>query len=130
MRLVLAASLFLVFPARAEDCAELTSEIAMNECAAAAYGTTDAELNRVYRGIMARLAEDEEGRQRLTTAQHAWLAFRDAECAFRTDRSAHGSIHPYLVTSCRDGLSVDRVAQLRGYLTCQEGDLACPVPAP
>jgi len=38
----------------------------------------DAELNRTYKVLSAKLGED--GRQKLKDAQRAWLAFRDAEC--------------------------------------------------
>ena len=111
-------------------CTDQSSQSAMNQCAGAAYEKTDAELNAAYREIMARLASDQQARQRLTAAQRAWIAFRDAECAFATEGSAGGSIYPYLLTTCRDGLTGARLAQLRAYLDCREGDLACPVPAP
>ena len=92
---------------------------------------TDAELNAAYREIIGRLAGDPEARQRLVAAQRAWIAFRDAECAFATASSADGSIYPTCCTrpAC-DGLTGARLAQLHAYLNCQEGDLACPVPAP
>ena len=39
-------------------------------------------------------------------------------------------MYPMLLTICLDRLTAARLAQLRNYLLCEEGDLACPVPAP
>lgn len=130
MRLVLALGVALLCgPAQAQECGDQTSQAAMNECANHAYRTSDAALNAAYREIVARLADDEAGRGRLQAAQRAWLAFRDAECAFATADSADGSIHPYLQATCLDALIQARLGQLKIYLACQEGDLSCPVPA-
>jgi hypothetical protein len=35
-----------------------------------------------------------------------------------------------VVAECRQELTEARTRQLDAYLHCQEGDLACPVPAP
>jgi len=115
--------------AQAQDCSNQPTQMAMNECAGHAYRKTDAALNAAYREIAARLAEDAAGRGRLQAAQRAWIAFRDAECAFATADSADGSIYPYLQTTCLDGLTQARLTQLQAYLVCQEGDLSCSVPA-
>ena len=114
----------------AQDCGGDASQADLNQCADAAFKRTDAELNAAYREIVGRLAGDLEARQRLVAAQRAWLAFRDAECAFATASSADGSIYPMLYAACLDGLTGARQEQLQAYLNCQEGDLSCPVPAP
>ena len=113
---------------QARECGDQTSQAAMSECAGQAYRKSDAALNAAYREIVARLADDEAGRGRLQAAQRAWLAFRDAECAFATADSAGGSIQPYLQATCLDALTKARLTQLRAYLACEEGDLSCPVP--
>jgi len=43
----------------------------------------DARLNQAYRGAMGRLNSRQQGK--LRTAQRAWIAFRDADCAARQD---------------------------------------------
>jgi uncharacterized protein YecT (DUF1311 family) len=114
----------------AQPCGDQSTQLALNRCADAAYGKTDGELNVAYREITTRLAADAEGKRHLVAAQRAWLAFRDAECAFATAASADGSIYPMLRANCLDGLTGARLTQLRRYLDCQEGDLSCPVPRP
>lgn len=34
-----------------------------------------------------------------------------------------------VVSTCLDDLTKTRTETLKGYLSCEEGDLACPVPA-
>ena len=130
MRLLLALGMALLGGAvQAREYGGQTSQAAMSECAGQAYRKSDAALNAAYREIVARLADDEAGRGRLQAAQRAWLAFRDAECAFATAASADGSIHPYLRATCIETLTAARLDQLQAYLACEEGDLSCPVPA-
>jgi hypothetical protein len=42
----------------------------------------DVELNVLYRQITASLNDDEATTELPVAAQRAWVAFRDAECAF------------------------------------------------
>lgn len=129
MRLPLALGLALLCgAAQAQECGDQASQAAMNECAGQAYHKSDAALNAAYREIVARLADDAAGRGRLQAAQRAWLAFRDAECAFATAASADGSIHPYVQATCLEALTESRLQQLQAYLACEEGDPSCPVP--
>jgi uncharacterized protein YecT (DUF1311 family) len=133
MRIFYATSVLIAIApiavALAQDCANATSQMAMNVCADQAYKKTDAELNAVYSQITDRLKHDKEGIELLVNAQKAWLAFRDAECTFATSASAQGSVYPMLVAQCRDGLTSKRIDELKTYLRCEEGDLSCPVPS-
>lgn len=115
--------------ALAQDCANATSQTAMNVCADQAYRKTDAELNAVYRQIIDRLRHDEEATKLLVSAQKSWLTFRDAECTFSTSASVQGSVYPMLVAQCRGGMTSKRIDELKTYLRCEEGDLSCPVPS-
>lgn len=131
MRLVAALGAILLSGfAQAQECGDQASQAAMSECAGRAYRKSDAALNTAYREIVARLADDVAGRGRLQAAQRAWLAFRDAECAFANADSAGGSLYPYLQATCLDALTRTRLQQLQAYLACEEGDLSCPVPPP
>lgn len=78
---------------------------------------------------MKRLADDADGRKLLQVSQRAWIAFRDAECAFQNDHSKDGSIYPLLMGQCLTALTKARAGQLGAYLNCEEGDMSCPVPA-
>ncbi len=113
--------------ASANDCTNNT-QMSMNECAAAAYKKTDAELNRVYQQVKGRLTKNQDTTLLLVAAQKRWVGFRDAECAFTSSSGTGGSIYPLLVTQCRDTLSTRRIEELNSYLHCQEGDMSCPLP--
>ena len=73
-------------------CDAESTQIGMNDCAAREFKAADAALNAVYRQIVARLSGETEARQLLTTAQRAWVVFRDAECKFSASGVQGGSI--------------------------------------
>ncbi len=124
-------SLASVPVAAAQECdREDETQSGMSICAAVDFAASDGRLNAAYGEIMRRLAADQDGRRRLQAAQRAWVAFRDAECAFQTAATTGGSMHPMLVVECRTELTKARVGQLEVYLACAEGDTSCPVPPP
>lgn len=92
------------------------SQAALNQCASAAYQRADADLNRLYRLMTARLSTDDAARKRLVDAQRKWLQFRDAECAFQTIRTVGGSVQPMNVSSCLTDLTRERVTDLHREL--------------
>lgn len=96
---------------------------------AAEFQQADKALNDAYRSIVHRLADDPGAKARLVHAQRAWIAFRDAECDFRSGGVDGGSAAPAVIMVCRTQLTSDRTTRLNTYLNCEEGDLACPVPA-
>jgi uncharacterized protein YecT (DUF1311 family) len=114
----------------AEDCSTLATQSEMNDCAGRNFGAADQELNRVYREVVKRLADDPEGLGKLKAAERTWVAHRDAECAFVAMSVEGGSIYPMILLGCREEMTMDRTATLNGYLACPEGDLSCPLPPP
>lgn len=120
---------FMLSAAHADDCQDAQDQATMNECAAKSYKASDTELNKLYREIEHRLADDPDTRKLLVSAQRAWVAFRDAECAFSASGVAGGSAYPMIQTMCLDELTQKRVEDFRRYLSCEEGDLSCAVPA-
>lgn len=102
----------------------MLSAVLAQPAAAASFKKADAALNATYSELMAQLSG--ASGQKLRVAQRAWLAFRDAECAYQGSAVEGGSAQPMVVSSCMAALTEDRVQQLRGYLSCEEGDLACP----
>lgn len=113
--------------ASAQDCDRNDeSQSGMNICADADYRAADAKLNRAYGEVLKFLGDGAEGKDLLKKSQRAWIAFRDAECTFRTADSAGGSIHPMLYSGCLQELTESRTTQLKAYLDCEEGDLSCP----
>ena len=114
---------------RADDCASSASQTDMNLCEDAALKRADAELNKTYQEILERLKDSQETKQLLVASQRLWVRFRDAECAFTASGVEGGSIYPTILLNCRSTITENRVKELGVYLKCEEGDLACPVPA-
>jgi uncharacterized protein YecT (DUF1311 family) len=111
--------------AHAQDvaCETAADQTTMTICAQLAYQDADGRLNDVYRALRARISEP--GRDKLRTAQRAWLRWRDAQCAFETAGYADGSIHPMLLAMCLAALTQTQADRLAAQLDCEEGDLSC-----
>lgn len=88
----------------------------------------NAELNKLYKEISNRLKDDADTLKALRNAQRAWISFRDAECDFAAINTQGGSIHSMLITTCRNELTQARIKNFNTYLSCEEGDMSCPVP--
>jgi uncharacterized protein YecT (DUF1311 family) len=126
--LVSAVALAALSSAHAEDCQNAASQREMNKCASAAYNKSDAELNAVYKQVTSRLKGDAKQANLLVTAQRAWVAFRDAECAFVSSPTTGGSINAMVEANCLDRVTSARANDLKAYLQCTEGDADCPLP--
>ena len=72
----------------------------------------DARLNRAYRSAMARLAPPQQAR--LRTARRAWIGFRDADCATRSD-PAWGTLSQVDAAFCRLELTAERADHLEAF---------------
>ncbi len=114
--------------AMAQDCAG-TTQTEMNICSNDAFVAADKSLNATYQEIVGRLGDAANVRAKLVASERAWLAFRDAQCAFAASGVDGGSVSPMIVTDCLTSLTLLRQTELASYLTCQDGDLSCPVPA-
>ncbi|HEY4191496.1 MAG TPA: lysozyme inhibitor LprI family protein [Mesorhizobium sp.] len=107
----------------------LMASAALAQSPGADFQKADKALNRNFKQIVTRLSDDPSGKARLVRSQRAWVAFRDAECAFQSSGDDGGSAAPMIVATCRTDLTTQRTKQLRAYLNCEEGDLSCPVPS-
>ena len=105
-------------PAFALDCKTASDQVSLNQCVGQDFKAADADLNAVYGQVAGRLSDAPDVKSLLTAAQRSWVAFRDAECAFRSSGSEGGSIHPMVVLGCRTTLTRKRVADLKAYLSC------------
>lgn len=125
---ILAALLMLAFAwpcaAQPSDCANPTSQAAMNACSNAVAKKADAALNRTYAVVKSRLGPG--GQIRLRDAQRAWLAFRDKECMFESSGADGGSVAPMVADNCFTTLTDQRTHALAGFKVCEEGDVSCP----
>ena len=111
----------------ADHCLD-ASQIEMNVCAYQRYRKADTALNATYRALMAR-SLDPDVRGKLVSAQRAWVSFRDADCAFEASGVEGGSVQPMILNTCLEYVTSQRDKDLKAILTCEEGDLACPIPA-
>ncbi|AZO27475.1 lysozyme inhibitor LprI family protein [Mesorhizobium sp. M1B.F.Ca.ET.045.04.1.1] len=129
-RLFLSASLVLLATAAAawaQECDRSDdSQSMMTICANTDYEAADAKLNAAYKNLVGD--NDEKANKLLQTAQRAWIAFRDAECAYSAADSAGGSIHPMEVSQCLTELTNERTKQLTSGPNCQDGDPSCASP--
>lgn len=121
----------LTLPAAAEeiDCRAPQAQTDMTLCAQADFDAADQRLNALYGEIRQRLTGEDAKLARLREAQRAWIAYRDAECAFRSSAVEGGSAQPMVEAQCRAEKTIGRNAELEAYLDCEEGDMACPLPA-
>jgi uncharacterized protein YecT (DUF1311 family) len=102
--------------ARADECDNPMDQSTMNACAQDAYRKSDAELNALYKKVQSRNKEDGEAGKLLIAAERAWVAFRDAECAFDAAPNTGGSIYPLVYFGCLDRLTRARIDQLNQHL--------------
>jgi uncharacterized protein YecT (DUF1311 family) len=119
---------FAISPAHAagRNCDNATTQLDLDDCAAADYQVADQELNRVYTRLMSQY--DEQNRESLRQAERDWIKFRDSTCTHETAESVGGSMHPMLVDECLTEKTKDRIRDLRKQLHCEEGDLSCNPP--
>lgn len=91
------------------------SQQEMNAKAAESFKKADQELNAVYAKVMANL--DDGAKEHLKKSQRAWVAWRDAEAAFRADAEARGgSLWPLIHEGTRSRLTKERVKGLKELL--------------
>ena len=92
------------------------TQAAMNAQVRAEFEQADAELNKTYEALLAKLP-DAESKQKLKESQRAWLTFRDAEAAFVADQTRGGSITPTIRYETMAELTQQRIKQLKNRLT-------------
>lgn len=91
------------------DCyATAMTQPAINACAAADAAEADRKLNRSYQALLCYLDDDQKAR--LKVVQRAWIAFRDADCAYWS--SGGGSMMPMNEYQCIADLSTQRAKEL------------------
>ena len=114
----------LAAQADAPDCSAPTAQADMSRCAyedfLAANGAQAAVLKSLTQGLAV------PDRQRLRTAQKAWIAWRTAECEFETGGSSGASARELARWSCTAKLTRERSVALDKLASCPEGDIACP----
>jgi uncharacterized protein YecT (DUF1311 family) len=93
-----------------DPCASARTQPEMNVCAKKAFGKADAELNKVYKRIIAKL--NAADRTNLTEAQRAWLKYRDTHCWAERELYHGGSVAPTVEAACLENTTVARTKDL------------------
>ena len=113
-------------PMTEAECASASSQMEMTACATQVFERADAELNALYRQLIAGARETDrspdngvnEGDNRpgeeatLREAQRAWVTYRDAHCRGEGYGERGGSMEPMIVADCLARLTRARIAQL------------------
>ena len=106
--------------AREHHCDQPMAQMDMNACAEIDFERADAELNRVWRALIADVQASDradntggENERRYRAAQRAWIAFRDAECDVAGLEALGGSMEPMLISGCLAQKTRERIAELR-----------------
>ncbi|MCT4712744.1 lysozyme inhibitor LprI family protein [Enterobacteriaceae bacterium H11S18] len=123
---LLIAGLLLSANVLADSCDNETSQAGLNECYGKEYKKQDDLLNQTY-GQAMKLGTDAQKAQ-LKSAQKAWIAFRDADCAFLSSGADGGSVAPMVHAQCMTDKTVERTELLKSTLHCDEGDVSCVFP--
>ena len=102
---------------RGPECPGDAEPAAINACLNRVFTRVDAALNRQWEETLrARAAAAEQ----LRTAQRAWLAYRDAQCASATPAVASADIQASEQTICRTRLTEARTHELADLATMGE----------
>ena len=107
MKFLLLAS-FVLFG----SCAFSQTQVELNESAHKEYLKKDAELNKVYKKLVAKLGASKD-KDLLVKAQRAWIAYRDAHCAYTESSYEGGSMQPLVYSGCMRQVTEERIKQLK-----------------
>ena len=97
---------------RCLDTPEGASTYGQIDCVSAELKIQDLALNAAYRKAAADLTPGQKAK--LTAAQRAWIAFRDADCASMQDE-AWGSLSRVEANLCVLRRTVERTVELEDY---------------
>jgi uncharacterized protein YecT (DUF1311 family) len=96
------------------NCNNAQTQSDINQCAQISYQNADKKLNRVYQQLIPKLSGYRK--QKLITAQQAWVKFKDTSCEFERSRYEGGSIAPTIYFGCLEKTTQQRTQQLQEYL--------------
>ncbi|MGH6636322.1 MAG: lysozyme inhibitor LprI family protein [Gammaproteobacteria bacterium] len=103
------------------------TQLEMNTNACAEYKRADEKLNAVYQQVLREHKDDPLLAAKLKEAQRAWLKFRDAELAAifpaSNEQTEYGSVYPMCNCMELTVLVNQRIEQLSGWLSAEEGDV-------
>jgi len=99
----------------------------MNDEACRKYQQAEAEMNTVYKQVLAEYKSETTFIKKLGAAQRAWLVFRDAhlEALYpEIDKTRYGSVYPMCRCDALSELTRERTKMLKKWITGnKEGDV-------
>ena len=99
-------------------CDDAQTQFEMNQCARRESEAADAELNKVYNRLAAKL-EDEQ-RAQLKAAELAWIKYRDTNCEFESAFYKGGTMRPMVHSYCLARMTNERTAELKQQIETDE----------
>ena len=112
----------------ANQCADASTQAAINECAYESFLATSAAMSQQLRGIEASLTSAQRVRWR--RAQKAWMTYRTETCQFEAAAVGQGSARQMVQWQCSARLTTLRTAELARMADCPEGDISCTMHKP
>ena len=109
-----------------DQCANASTQAALNDCAFEAFLATSAALSQQLRGIEEVLTSAQRPSWR--RVQKAWLTFRTETCQFEASAVGVGSAKQMVQWQCTDRLTKQRAVELIRLTECPEGYMNCPLP--
>jgi len=92
-------------------CAGITITSDLTECLAKAKNVADANLNSVYRNVLARLGAPE--REHLRKVQRLWIQYRDGNCLAEQELYDGGTAAGPAYLACLEAMTRVRTRELR-----------------
>jgi uncharacterized protein YecT (DUF1311 family) len=96
------------------NCNNPQTTLQMNQCASQQAQAADKKLNQVYQQLKPKLSRQQQ--QRLTTAQQAWIKFRDETCAYERGQFEGGTLASPTYGNCIARVTKQRISDLEQYL--------------
>lgn len=105
------------------DCKNAITTPDANECASQDQHRVERRLNVVYQKLLKRLREpdatDEENseiRQKVITAQKAWVVFREADCDAQYEMYKTGTVRTVIYIACMRAHAERRIKELEKFV--------------
>lgn len=99
----------------ATDCSQANTTVDMEQCAQSQYTAADQALNQAYKALTRRVTQP-AAKAKLITAQKAWIAYRDADCAAQYQLYEGGSMRNVVLLGCKRQRTEERTQALHDYL--------------
>jgi uncharacterized protein YecT (DUF1311 family) len=131
--MLMASGPAVVVAATPEDkCADPQAQQEINYCAAQEFWKLNGELTKAYDEALAYAKKMDQSApppeapdlktetEALTTAETAWLQYRDAHCDGMGYLARGGTLEPLLVGNCKIELTKNRIKELKDLMTSLE----------